>query len=1154
MSLSGDRTVNEGEAAEYTVSVSGFTGEDEIIVGYTVESDTATSEDYSPSSGTLTLSSEQTSQTFTIQTVDEPDVVDLREKMVVSIEAEIEGEPVRTEGPITTTIEDDGTVEVSVEADPEIVPESRGEATFTVTMTGTVGDEPVILEYQTANGTATAPADYTADDGTLTIAAGDSSATITVAVNDDGLEELTDETFSLTISAAALPDGVEIDTDTATVTVTDHTLEASVSAPATVNEGDPVTFTVSLTPPGENRSGLAVDYDLGGTAVAPGDYTGASSGTLTIPEDQDSGAITITTISDGMLDPGETLSVTLSNPRTLDGGLAALGSPTTATVEIVDQQTVIWSVANIDFDESDDAEFTVMLDGLVRDAVTLTYTTADGSATAGSDYTAESNGRVTVAGGSTSATFTVQVTDDTHGEGAENFTVQLTLSDAPAGVEPPSGTATATIRDNDLALKPLQDVTVAEGGQPGTIILELELVLQEEVLLGYSIAGTATWDDDYKLVLPNGRNLQTPQGAIPVPPGTPAAVVTVIAEDDPLAEADEQFTVTLTTVNPDGSPGIELGQVTVTIEDDDELSVSVSAPKTVAEGDVARFTVRVAGATSTAPVNVSYSLGGTAKAPADYSAPNPTMVSIPAGQQTATIAIQTKPDKVLEPDETLVVTLTQATTTAGAAEVGSPNEATTRIQDPVYHSINRVNETLLPGVTRASASGALEAVSARMALAAQGDPPAATADLAGLTGLYRALLANERAVQDGSYDLAQVLGGSSFLVPLSSHDGAGGGGIGGAVWGGGDFRQIGGGDEDADDVDWGGSVWSARLGADMRFIDSLLTGLVVSWTSGGLEYTDELAPSDREGTYATWLIGAYPYVGWSTTDFGLWATGGFGFGGVSIDDADEAYDAQEADLTQWSLGVGGSVTLLSTDGMIEGGVTDLKLKAEGFLAGASVAENEAKTITQLDVGVNQARAAVEASHAQFFAGGGSLKPSLEVGGRLDGGDGDTGAGLEVGGGLAYADPGSGLTVAASGRALMLRDNYGEWGLSGLIQLDPNAAGHGLSMSVRPTIGVTASGVNGLWEHGTLDLLSGSQAGGRVEAEIGYGLPAFGMSGVLTPFAGAALTDAGAYSLSVGGRLELGPAFGLILEAERSGSADPNATPEHDVTLEGSFRW
>ena len=80
----------------------------------------------------------------------------------------------------------------------------------------------------------------------------------------------------------------------------------------------------------------------------------------------------------------------------------------------------------------------------------------------------------------------------------------------------------------------------------------------------------------------------------------------------------------------------------------------------------------------------------------------------------------------------------------------------------------------------------------------------------------------------------------------------------------------------------------------------------------------------------------------------------------------------------------------------------------------------------------------------------------------------------MGGGLTYADPGSGLTVAGIGRALVVRDGaYSEWGLSGLIQLDPNAAGHGLMMSVRPTWGVTVSGVNGLWEHGTFDLLAGS---------------------------------------------------------------------------------
>ena len=611
------------------------------------------------------------------------------------------------------------------------------------------------------------------------------------------------------------------------------------------------------------------------------------------------------------------------------------------------------------------------------------------------------------------------------------------------------------------------------------------------------------------------------------------------------------MTAVLWTVPPSGQQGSRIGSVNVTIEDNDELSASVTVPETVTEGETAPFTVSLSGGTSTANVVVSYTVGGTAKAPGDYTAPSGSL-TIQSGESSGTISIQTNTDNEIEPDETLVVTLTDAQTANGTAGVGSPRSATTAIQDPVFHSFNRVNQTLLPGVVRASAASALEAVSWRMAEAAQGDPPAASADLAGLTGLYRALLANERALQDGSYDLAKVLGGSSFLVPLSSHDGDSGSEVGIAVWGGGDFRTIGGGA--ADTVDWDGSVWSARLGADMRFVDSLLTGIAVSWASGALDYVDATPRDPRVGTYATWLVSAHPYVGWTTPDFGLWASGGFGFGGVTLDDSEE--DAQEADLTQWSVGAGGSVTLLSTDWFIAGGTTAVKLKAEGFLAGATVAENESKVIQELTVGVNQARAAIEASHAQHFAGGGSLRPSLEIGGRFDGGDGETGAGLEVGGGLTYADPGSGLTVAGTGRALVIRDgNYGEWGLSGLIQLDPNAAGHGLMMSVRPTFGVTASGVSGLWEHGTLDLLSsGEAAGGRVEAEIGYGLAAFGTAGVLTPYAGASLTDAGAHSLSLGGRLELGPAFDLTLELERSDSADPDTAAEHDITLEGSFSW
>ena len=89
------------------------------------------------------------------------------------------------------------------------------------------------------------------------------------------------------------------------------------------------------------------------------------------------------------------------------------------------------------------------------------------------------------------------------------------------------------------------------------------------------------------------------------------------------------------------------------------------------ERETARFTVSLSGGTSTANVMVSYTVGGTAKAPGDYTAPSGSL-TIQSGESSGTISIQTNTDNVIEPDETLVVTLTDAQTANGTAGVGSP--------------------------------------------------------------------------------------------------------------------------------------------------------------------------------------------------------------------------------------------------------------------------------------------------------------------------------------------------------------------------------------------------------------------------------------------------------------------------------------------------
>ncbi len=105
------------------------------------------------------------------------------------------------------------------------------------------------------------------------------------------------------------------------------------------------------------------------------------------------------------------------------------------------------SVADAQTQEGQDAtlDFAVTLSPAASDTVTVTWATADGTATAGADYTA-ADGTLTFAAGETAMTVTVTVLDDAVDEGEETLT--LTLSDA-SGAVLADADATGTIVNSD---------------------------------------------------------------------------------------------------------------------------------------------------------------------------------------------------------------------------------------------------------------------------------------------------------------------------------------------------------------------------------------------------------------------------------------------------------------------------------------------------------------------------------------------------------------------------------------------------------------------------------------------------------------------------------------------------------------------------------
>ena len=309
--------------------------------------------------------------------------------------------------------------------------------------------------------------------------------------------------------------------------------------------------------------------------------------------------------------------------------------------------------------------------------------------------------------------------------------------------------------------------------------------------------------------------------------------------------------------------------------------------------------------------------------------------------------------------------------------------------------------------------------------------------------------------------------------------------------------------------------------------------------------------SNLSGELTTSLTSINPYVGWQLAGgMNLWAMAGYGSGEVEIVDP---AGTQARDLTQQMVAAGASGTLVSSDELIEGGTTRLKLKGETASTRAEVDGSGSSPSTSLSV--SRHRLMLEGSHDQELASGATLTPSIEIGMRFEGGDGETGNGVETGGRLRYSDAASGLTLEGRIRTLLTHSGDDEeWGVSGLARLDPGAAGRGLAISLQPAWGRTAGGAQSLWENReTGGAAFADQAAVRVNAEIGYRLVAGRGLGMVTPYAGIGLVGERARSWRAGARWQVSSDAKLSLEGTRHEAANDDE-PEHGLMLRCALHW
>jgi hypothetical protein len=222
-------------------------------------------------------------------------------------------------------------------------------------------------------------------------------------------------------------------------------------------EGDsgptPFTFMVSLA--GASDMPVSVSFATAdSTAVAPAEYT-AAAGTLTFAPGVVSLPVTIAVAGDIRNEDDETFSVnlfgasngTIKKPQ----GAGIIQNDDPVPTLMIGNATVLEGNAG-----TSNMTFTVTLSALSGKTVNVNYATADGSALAPSDYTAQS-GTLTFPSGTATQTITVPVIGNTVDTPNKTFTVSLSsaVNATIAGVQ-----ATGTIVDDDTSLQ--TDSTTAD--------------------------------------------------------------------------------------------------------------------------------------------------------------------------------------------------------------------------------------------------------------------------------------------------------------------------------------------------------------------------------------------------------------------------------------------------------------------------------------------------------------------------------------------------------------------------------------------------------------------------------------------------------------------------------------------------------------------
>ena len=562
-------------------------------------------------------------------------------------------------------------------------------AIFTVSLSKPAATQVSVI-LTSADMSATGGSDFAPVSMQLFISAGQTSETFSVDINGDTVVE-PDETFQIGMHDAT---GATILDSSGLATIVND--DSGGSTPTlsigdvSISEGDSLTKQATFTVTLSAAASAAVTYDIAtanGTAVSGSDYVAKTLSGQSIPAGTLSKTFTVAIKGDTVAEPDETFLVNVSS--VVGATLADGHAVGTITNDDSGSTTPSLSIGDVSISEGNSgtkvATFTVGLSGTSSSAVTYNIATADGSATAGSDYVASSLSNETIAAGSTSKTFAVTIKGDTATEGNETFTVNVS---SVVGATVADGSATGTISNDDSAGGPtlsIGDVSISEGNslsKQATFTVTLSAAASTAVTYNIATAnGTATSGSDYVASSLSGQTIAA---------GATSKTFAVTISGDTATESNETFAVTLSNVS-----GATLGDGsaigTITNDDGGSTPTLSIGDVSISEGNSlskqATFTIRLSVAAS-GPVTYNIATANrTAVSGTDYTAKSLTGQSIPAGSTSKTFNVAVKGDTVVEPNETFTVNVSSV---VGASVADGQATGTITNDDAAALSVSRL--------------------------------------------------------------------------------------------------------------------------------------------------------------------------------------------------------------------------------------------------------------------------------------------------------------------------------------------------------------------------------------------------------------------------------------------------------------------------------